>query len=100
VRAAAHVFRNGEVAWPNDAAEAAIDALAVSGKLIVGLDARTLHPDGGVTEIPIGAWAEGAHEPPEAAVERARRDALDALPSAQSEGTHVLITWWSRPSSA
>lgn len=56
VRAAAHVFHNGEVAWPNDDAESAINAPADTGKLILGLDARTLHPDGGVMEIPVSAW--------------------------------------------
>jgi hypothetical protein len=93
VRAAAHVFENGEVAWPNDHAEAAINALAASGKVIYGLDARTLFPDGGVMEIPVSAWEPQPNEAAEEAVERARREALAALPFAQSEGTHVLVTW-------
>ena len=87
VRAAAHVFHNGEVAWPNDDAEAAINALAANGKLILGLDARTLYPDGGVMEIPVTAWAAHPEETTEAAVERARQEALDALPFAKAEGT-------------
>lgn len=40
VRATAHVFHKGEVAWPNDHAEAAINALAAAGHEILGLDAR------------------------------------------------------------
>ena len=93
VRAAAHVFRNGEVAWPNDDAEAAINALADSGRLISGLDARTLYPDGGVMEIPVSSWNEQRGETASEAIERARWEALDALASAMSEGTHVLISW-------
>jgi hypothetical protein len=93
VRAAAHVFQNGEVAWPNDHAEAAINALAARGKVILGVDARTLSPDGGVMEIPVSAWVPRPTEAGKAAVERARQEALAALPFAQSEGTHVLITW-------
>jgi hypothetical protein len=96
VRGAAHVFENGEVAWPNEHAEAAINALARTGKLVLGLDARTIHPDGGLMEIPISAWRETAGEPEADAVERARGEALEALPIAVAEGTHVLITWRSR----
>jgi hypothetical protein len=93
VRAAAHVFHNGEVAWPNDDAESAIKALADTGKLILGLDARTLHPDGGVMEIPVSAWEKQPGETAQEAIERARCEALDTLAFAKSEGTHVLVTW-------
>jgi hypothetical protein len=89
----AHVFSNGEVAWPNEHAEAAINALAAAGHKVLGLDARTLFADGGVMEVPISAGAVGSYEVGGDQVERARRDALAALPFAQSEGTHVLITW-------
>ena len=93
VRAAAHVFHNGEVAWPNAEAEEAINALAASGKRILGLDARTLYPDGGVMEIPISAWRDTPGESRSAGVERARVEAVGALATAVSEGTHVLTTW-------
>ena len=93
VREKAYVFDNGEVAWPNDAAEAAINALAATGQLVLGLDARTLFADGGVMEVPVSAWVREPNEGDEEAVERARQEALLALPLAQSEGTHVLITW-------
>jgi hypothetical protein len=93
IRAAAHVFHNGEVAWPNEVAEAAINALAATGKLILGLDARTLYPDGGVMEIPASAWEEQPGESAADAIERARVEALEGLPFAFSEGTHVLVTW-------
>lgn len=93
MRGAAHVFANGAVAWPNEHAEAAISALARTGKLVLGLDARTMYPDGGLMEMPISAWRETAGEAEADAVERARAEALGALPTAISEGTHVLITW-------
>ena len=93
VRAAAHVHHKGEVVWRNDHAEDAINALADNGKLIHGLDAWTLYPDGGVMEIPVSAWKEQAGETEDEAIERARREALDALPFAKSEGSHVLIGW-------
>ena len=91
VRATAHVFSNGEVAWPNEHAEAAINALAANGHVILGLDARTLFPEGGVMEVPISAGHRRSERGDPA--ERARLDALDALPLAKAEGTHVLITW-------
>jgi hypothetical protein len=92
VRAAAHVFSNGEVAWPNEYARAAIEALTAAGKRVLGLDARTLHPDGGVMEIPVSAWHETA-DPREEQVGQCRAEAHEALPLAFSEGTHVLIDW-------
>lgn len=93
VRAAAHVFSNGEVAWPNVDAGHAIIALAASGKRILGLDARTLYPDDGVMEIPISAWREQPGESRGEQIERSRVEALEALAVAAAEGTHVLITW-------
>ena len=57
LRTTAHVFDNGEVDWRNEHAEAAINALAAAGHKLLGLDARTLFPDGGVMEVPI---SEGA----------------------------------------
>lgn len=91
VRRTAHISSNGEVAWPNEDAEAAINALAGNGHVILGLDAWTLFPDGGVMEIPISAGHR--HSGVEDPAERGRLDALDALPLAKTEGTHVLITW-------
>lgn len=44
-------------------------------------------------EIPVSAWEPEPNESDEEAVERARQEALLALPFAQSEGTHVLVTW-------
>jgi hypothetical protein len=93
VRRHAHVFPNREVAWPNDHAEAAIEAVAAAGKIVVGLDARTLYENGTMMEVPISAWHDREGESRTAAVERARREALDALPLARNEGTHVLIDW-------
>jgi hypothetical protein len=48
-------LHNGEVVRPDDDAEAAVNALAANGKSILGHDARSLYPDGGVSEVPISA---------------------------------------------
>lgn len=93
VKEAAHRFANGEVAWPNEHAAEAIEALAAAGKRVLGLDARTLYPDGGVMEIPVSAWEKKTSESRVDQVERCRAEAIQALPQAISEGTHVLITW-------
>ena len=87
------MFPNREVAWPNDHAEAAVEAIAAASRIVLGLDARTLYSDGKLMEIPISAWQEHEGESHQTAVERARREALDALPLARREGTHVLIDW-------
>lgn len=87
------MFANGEVAWRNAHAEEAINAIAAAGQIITGLDARTLYPGGTLMEIPISAWREVVGESHEVAVERARTEALSALPLACREGTHVLIDW-------
>ena len=73
VRATARAFDNGEVAWPNENAEAAVNALAATGKRILGLDARTLYPDGGIVEIPISAWREEQGESRGEEIERSCR---------------------------
>ncbi len=98
VRSTAHVFSNGEVAWTADRAAAAIDALADRGRVVLGLDARRLYPDGGLMEIPVSALQQKPGESHNDRVERGRREALGALPRAVEEGTHVLVTW-SLPSS-
>jgi hypothetical protein len=92
VRHEAHVFDNGEVAWPNEHAFSAINALANAGMRILGLDAQTLYPDGGVMEVPVSAWRETA-SPRDEQVEQCRAESLEALPFAIEQGTHVLITW-------
>ena len=93
VRAAAVVFANGEVAWRSDAAGAAIDALAADGLTILGLDARTLTPDGTIFEVPISALQSVEGEAADARVDRAREEAVAALPLAIENGDLVLITW-------
>ncbi|XAY06029.1 hypothetical protein DSM112329_02890 [Paraconexibacter sp. AEG42_29] len=87
------MFANGDVAWLNEHADAAINAIADAQRLIVGLDARTMFSDGGYTETPISAWTEAPNEGSDDAIERARGEALDALLLAKSEGTHVLLNW-------
>jgi hypothetical protein len=81
VRRHARVFPNGEVAWSNDHAEAAVEAIAAAGKIVAGLDARTLHDNGTMTEVPITEWHEHAGEAHRAAVERAAARHLMPSPS-------------------
>jgi hypothetical protein len=92
LRASAHVFANGEVAWSNEHACSAINALANAGLRVLGLDARTMYPDGGVMETPVSAWT-ATDAPREDQVEQCRAQALEALPAAIDQGTHALITW-------
>lgn len=105
VRDAAHIYDNGEVSWPNDDAEAAVNAIAEAGFLILGLDARRHFPDGGVQETPVSDYGialrytkeQGLHNADEPRVEptvEARREAaLESLPFAFEEGDYVLITY-------
>jgi hypothetical protein len=89
VAATATVEPNGEVRWPLDRAEAAINALADSGRVVVGLDLREYDEDGRFIEIP---WT--TFEPSDVDdVEEARVSALTGLQRAESRATFVLITW-------
>lgn len=92
LRATAKVFANGEIAWPNEDAENAINELADAGHIITALAARSISSKGQMTEIPIGEWTDQG-EPREAQVDAARTFALEALPSALAEGDFVLIDW-------
>lgn len=51
VRSSPIVLDNGEVMWPFDAAADAINELARSGRVILGVDARERHDAGLVTEV-------------------------------------------------
>jgi hypothetical protein len=93
LRASAKVFANGEVAWPNEHAEIAINGLADAGHRILGLDARTIYSDGALIEVPVSAWSESSQGPRGEQIEQCRREALAALPLALAEGDFVLITW-------
>jgi hypothetical protein len=102
-RSAVRVNSGLEVMWPFDEAEAAINALASAGKVILGLDLRSDGPvlqserrDGLATEVP---WS--SFEPLDAAtaVADGRGAALDELRrpgcgDLAAEGyMWVLITW-------
>lgn len=105
IQKTAHIYENGEVAWPNDKAEAAINALADAGFLILGLDARKQLPGGGFQESPVRDYGialrytadKGLHNADqphvEASVEARRGVALSHLPRAFEEGDYVLITY-------
>jgi hypothetical protein len=82
---------NGEVLWPFETAEDAINELTGHGHRVLGLDARERDDRGLVTEISLSACSEGAD------TERARQEALEALGRAERTtgwvAPHILITW-------
>ena len=56
VRDSATVLDNGEVLWPFDIVVEAINELAASGRVVLGLDAREANDEGLVTEVPISSY--------------------------------------------
>jgi hypothetical protein len=89
VRAAARIDTNGEVSWPLARVEEAIEALADTGYLILGLDVRTYAEGGAVTEVPLVDLSGGATGP-----EEARDQALAALANRGGDArAWVLVTW-------
>jgi hypothetical protein len=77
---------NGEVSRPISQAPAAIEALAGSGRLVLGLDIRDYQSDGTFIDVPWSSYAG-----PD--VEEARGFALSALSRGDLPGDWVLITW-------
>ncbi|WP_347110062.1 hypothetical protein AAHB33_05140 [Paenarthrobacter sp. S56] len=77
---------NGEVSWPIILASDAIEALAGSGRLILGLDIRDYQSDGTFIEVP---WSSHTGSD----VEEARVFALSVLNHEDLPGEWVLITW-------
>ncbi len=86
LRSTAGVEANGEVLCPLSDAPAVINALAESGRLVLGLDLRSYSDDGSFYE---NAWSfyDGTD------VMAARDSALLALSRADLPGDWVLITW-------
>jgi len=77
---------NGEVSWPISQAPAAIEALADSGWLVLGLDIRNYQSDGTFFEVPWSTYTGSD-------VEEARAFALSVLSRGDLPGDWVLITW-------
>ncbi len=77
---------NGEVSWPISQAPAAVEALASSGRLVLGLDIRDYQNDGTFIEVPWWSYTGSA-------VEEARIFALSVLRQDDLPGNWVLITW-------
>jgi hypothetical protein len=92
IREAAIVDPNGEVRWPVEVAFEAINELADTGSVILGLD---IWPDeeGEITEAPLSDYSAGATE---LDVELARLHAVEALrrvPSFGWRNPSILISW-------
>lgn len=84
VYASAIVLDNGEILWPFDNANDAIDALAHLGRVVRGVDARERDDVGIVTEVSISDYHA-------ADVEAGRQQAREAVARAEE------ITGWTRP---
>jgi hypothetical protein len=100
VRRSARVHANGEVSWRDEDAAEAINALAESGRVVLGLDLRFYARDGTFLEV---AWMVLGRDPGMdrwASTSQARADALARLsriddfqmPKDMVE-RRVLITW-------
>ncbi|MDQ6642011.1 MAG: hypothetical protein M3Y66_05885, partial [Actinomycetota bacterium] len=92
VRLGAIVEPNGEVKWPVELANTAINELADDGSVVLGLD---LWPDEeeAPTEVPLSVYPGGATR---ADIEPARRHALEAVGRAPELGwsePRILVTW-------
>ncbi|PRB96035.1 hypothetical protein CQ020_11110 [Arthrobacter sp. MYb23] len=77
---------NGEVSWPASQASAVIEALAGSGRLILGLDIRDYQSDGTFIEVP--RWSYTGSD-----VQEACSIALAVLSHGDLPGEWVLVTW-------
>lgn len=77
---------NGEVSWPASQASAVIEALAGSGRLILGLDIRDYQSDGTFIEVPW--WSYTGSD-----VQEACSIALAVLSHGDLPGEWVLVTW-------
>ena len=62
VQAKAEFQDNGEVVWRLDDAMDAINALADSGQIILGLDFWEYYPDGGLLEMPWSSMSQKARQ--------------------------------------
>jgi hypothetical protein len=100
VRESARVRGNGECEWRLSDAAAAINALAATGHVILGLDLRS-YPDGQTFEAPWSSFEPAVTVDLDANVEKARQEALDALARANSPewlsyAEWILISWQHR----
>jgi hypothetical protein len=95
VRERANIQDNGEVVWPLDNTETAINALADTRQIILGLDFWEYDEEHRIQELP---WTSYEPEGESTDVENGRRAALAELRRAKSvlslTPEHwILITW-------
>lgn len=103
VQSSAIRTESGEVMWPRNVAAQAVEALAASGHLVLGLDLRSdgigPTPPGLATEIPLSSFRPD-DDAPETQIGVARDHALSALrhPDLADFAGYdwVLITWTSK----
>jgi hypothetical protein len=106
LQAAARVDPNGEVSWPDATAAAAINGLAESGAIVLGLDLRYYDANDIFYEIAWSSFEPDASKPAVANAADARAAALERLakideqePPDDTVERRVLITWEKRQAS-
>jgi hypothetical protein len=94
VRSTAIWLDDGQVMWPFEFAQMAVDALVGTGHVILGVDARERHDAGHVTEVAISAYKPTGDATD---VEDSRRAALTAIaraePVTEWKQPNILLTW-------
>jgi hypothetical protein len=96
LRDAVRIDANTEVSWPLGLAAQAIDELAASGCVLLGLDLRDYDDDGNFVEVAWSAHLGGGSGREE--IETARVEALAGVRRALVEASNwndpwVLVTW-------
>ena len=100
VQAAARVDANGEVSWPDSTAAAAINGLADSGVIVLGLDLRYYDANDTFYEIAWSSFQPDPSAPPATNTADARNAALTSLAKIDEHESpdntverRVLVTW-------
>lgn len=94
VAMSARVDPDGEISWPMEIGELAIDALAGAGFVIFGLNARLLDQDR-IVETVWSTFEPGDCDDAAAMVARSRAEALETLAREETDefGSWLLISW-------
>lgn len=96
----ARIDAKGEVSWSGLHAAAAIDALAATDAVVLGLDIRFYDSEGRFYEVPWSSFDPDSSTTRAANVEASRRAALEALARIDEAGRpddtverRILVTW-------
>ncbi len=97
----ARVDPDGEISWPMEIAERAIDALTAAGFVILGLNARRLDQDR-IVETVWSTFEPDDEDDDADNVARSRQAALETLTREETDefGSWLLINWAATESAA